>query len=96
MTPLDLEIILYYNSHLTDFRNGELTAPAVASSIKMLLGEGILIRATEPDFLRYTISEKGRFYVDALCSLPLPVATWIIPTVGDCRKALGGVGDEYC
>lgn len=91
MTPLDLEIILYYNSRLTDYRDGDLSSPAVVSSVKMLLETGILIQATERDLLKYTISEKGRFYVRALCAVPLPVATWTIPTVG--VEVKGGIDD---
>lgn len=77
MTPLEISILLHYHVSPVDYRNGDFSAPAVRNAIDEFRRDGFLAEAVET---YYHITDKGRFYVEALCSVPLPVATWVIPS----------------
>jgi len=76
MTPLEISILLHYHVSADDYRNGDFSAPAVRNAIDEFRRDGFLAEAVET---YYRITEKGQFYVKALCAVPLPVTTWIIP-----------------
>lgn len=87
MTPLHLQMLLHYHSRCEPYGKHEpehASSPAVAAYRSDLLRAGLIEvdgRAPPPgvESAGFTTTDKGRFYVDRLCSLPLPEATWIIP-----------------
>lgn len=87
MSPLEIEILLWYHTRPVDFREGDFSAPAVRSAIDRFRDvHGLLQERTEKvsgDFRTYSLTERGEVYVSALMSLPLPVreCKWVIPTV---------------
>ena len=80
MTPLEVEILLHYRCSGRDYREGDFEAPAVREAIDYFRNRTGMLE-TECNGLgrNYQLTEKGRFYVDAICSIPLPEAQWIIP-----------------
>lgn len=88
MTPLQLCILLHYYYSAVDFRDGDFTAPAVRDAIDVfrsdysdspyetsgLLTDSTLIGQT------YTLSERGRVYIDHLLDQPLPAQAWVMPS----------------
>jgi len=85
MTPLQIEILLWYHSRMTDFREGDFSAPAVRAAIDAFRDETKLIETIPREKLAtnvnytYRLTDRGRAYVDALMTLPLPVCRWEIP-----------------
>ena len=84
MTPLQLSILIHYYGHAEDYRFGDFSAPAVREAIDWFNGdEDLLERVNHNDYpnAAYKITEKGRFFVEHLCSIPLPVPKhhWEIP-----------------
>ncbi len=82
MSPLEIGILLHYHISPVDYRDGDFTAPAVRNAIDEFVSNGMLgpsVGGETQYSAAYQITDKGRFYVDALCSVPLPVATWFIP-----------------
>lgn len=84
MSPLQIEILLWYHARACDFRDGEMTATAVRDAIdNFLKGDNLL----EPigsarnagDHRTYRLTARGEFYVEALMTLPLPICRWEIP-----------------
>ncbi|MBN9356183.1 MAG: hypothetical protein J0I15_07030 [Herbaspirillum huttiense] len=90
MSPLKISMLLHYFVSPTDFRDGDFSAPAVREAINDFLQEGFLREAgrgsDEQYKAAYFITDKGRFYVDALCAVPAPVAVWTIPQVDPVRN----------
>lgn len=83
MTPLQLSILIHYYGHAEDYRFGDFSAPAVREAIDLFNGDADLL---EHDFSGYPkavykLTEKGKFFVEHLCSVPLPVPkhSWMIP-----------------
>jgi len=82
MTPLEIEILLHYYYSGEDFRKGDFSAPAVRAAIDLfqVLDGGSLLTKDPCDMEKnYTITDRGRAYVNALCSMPLPVSKWVMP-----------------
>lgn len=78
MTPLHLELMLHYYACREKFPREH--APAVVSYTAELIEQGLLRETGGPlDEARYCATEKGRAYVIALCRMPMPLATWIMP-----------------
>lgn len=76
MTPLQLSILIHYHSLLGDFR--DLDAPAVADAMNRFCDDG-MIEYYIFNSTKFRITEKGNFFVDYLCTIPLPVSIWKIP-----------------
>jgi hypothetical protein len=81
MTPIALEIIIHYHYSPEQYRSGDFSAPAVREAIGYFEECGLL----EEDYKEgggYSITEKGRFYVEeGLCQVPFPeeVSGFVIP-----------------
>jgi hypothetical protein len=87
VTPLQLEILLHYVYSPHDFREGDFSAPAVREAIDIFRADlkdspydtaGLLTKSERPG-QTYTLSERGRVYIEHLLSQPLPVQTWTVP-----------------
>lgn len=82
MTPLEIGILLHYYGHADDYRNGDFSAPAVREAMNLFTqstGMLELFGEDQTGYATYRLTDKGRFYIEYLCSIPLPVAKWTIP-----------------
>lgn len=76
MTPLHLEIILHYATLADDFDAHRIKLPVVSGAITWLFSEGML----EPgDKLMWQITDKGKFWLEHLLTIPFPELRWEIP-----------------
>jgi len=84
MTPLQIEILFHYRCSPYDYRDGDLSAPAVRDAIngfldsEVLVHEGFSLGYHENGKLaaRYRLTSRGRAFVDYLQMIPLPTASW--------------------
>ena len=74
LTPLHLEIVLWYNSRGVDMEN--LQAPATSAYVQGLIDAGVLQRGGECSGTSYSLTDKGKAYLSALLSVSFPVASW--------------------
>lgn len=86
MSPLEIEIILWYGTRACDYREGDFSAPAVRQTIDSFRDELGLIEKRENgrcgDYLcTYRLTDRGQTFFDALCAVPLPVQIWVMPKV---------------
>lgn len=83
MTPLQIEILLRYNSSGTEYRDGDFSAPAVRQAIDDFgdrLGMLAPSRSTDIRTLNsYVLTPRGQAFIDHICALPLPECVWTIP-----------------
>lgn len=111
MTPLELSILLHYRGAMTDFRDGDFSAPAVREAIDWFRDTaGMLVKTNgDPhDCAAYRLTAKGEFFVDQLCAMPLPVRIYVMPPVdpqpachhkpapGEVRRWNEGAGQVQC
>lgn len=86
MTPLGIDIVLWYYSRAVDYREGDFAAPAVREAINEFRDALNLLEVIPVDgkprseHRTYRLTERGRAYVSALIMLPLPVCQWVIPS----------------
>lgn len=76
MTPLEVEILLHYHSRVSDYRDGNFSAPAVRDAIDAFGKSGYLTPGT---VRKYDPTEKLHAHVAAICSVPEPIQHWEIP-----------------
>lgn len=81
MSPLQIEIVMHYYCCTDDYRGADFSAPAVRESIDWMRGDGGLLEESNRSTVNYQLTERGRVYVEALQSVPLPIQTWAIPDV---------------
>lgn len=74
LTPLHLEIILWYNSRADDMEN--LHASAVHEYLHWLISQDIITGEDSIPTRSYKLTERGRVFLDAILSLPFPVQKW--------------------
>ncbi len=68
-TPFEIEILMHYHCHCgSDYRNGDFSAPALPGIIANFVQHGLIRKLRSV----YYITNYGRKYVEALCSVPLP------------------------
>lgn len=80
MTPFAIEVLLHYNSRVTDFRCGNFSAPAAQEVLEEFLRRGLLEMTGIGDVnnAKYIITDKGRQTVKRLCNFdsPVPMLLW--------------------
>ena len=81
MSPLNLHVLLWlYASPAKIEDNMQGTDPnVIADVVAELVADGLVEQSSKTDS-GWCCSTKGRFYVDVICNLPLPVQRWEIPT----------------
>jgi len=97
LSPSDLEVILHY--HFLPEAHPRVTAPAVRRAIKMFLAAKMLTHsedldedfdgdgdAMENDSKLFTTTERGKVFVEMLCSTPYPMEAWVDPRKPTCPK----------
>lgn len=83
MTPLEIDILLWYHHRATDYRDGDFSAPAVRATIDAFSGSLGLLAPNDVrqgrDLRSYLVTERARVYVEHLLAVPLPECRWEIP-----------------
>lgn len=75
MTPLHLEILLWYYGRAIDYPFEEnATRLEYAEN---LVSSGLLYKSEGAQ--HYGIDRKGKFFVEYIMELPLPVQMWVMP-----------------
>ena len=95
MTPLEIEIVLHYDTRANDYREGDFSFPAVRETLDRFREELHLLEHwpeddKSPTNPTYQITERGRFYAQALKAVPLPVAIWVMP-----ETSLNKTGEDH-
>jgi DNA-binding HxlR family transcriptional regulator len=94
MSPLNINILLHVYAIVADYRDAQLNSnharsEAVSQTFEHFAEEG-LIEKIIPDHIwqetpadarssQYTITEKGRAMVEAICSVQIPICKWVQP-----------------
>lgn len=83
MTPLEIEILFHYHCRAVDYRDADFSAPAVRAAMDRFTGElGLLELEKDPSLRRtWRPTDRAEVYLEHLMSQPLPVKTWVIPTI---------------
>jgi hypothetical protein len=83
MTPLKIEILLHYYCSPEEYREGDLSAPAVEEAIEWFLDNGLLELADHRDKEKcggsFRATDRAKALIEAWCNTPLPVSVWVIP-----------------
>ena len=82
MTPLQIKILLHYYTCVDGYGRADdnRKEPAVIEAISQFMRNGML--KPSPEGL-YTVTDRGKAYIDALRSMPLPVCEWRVPETGE-------------
>lgn len=83
MSPLEIEILLWYRVRGTDFRDGDFRSPVVRQTINRFRDEDYLLEKvpqTPGVYATYRLTDRGNAFVTAILALPLPVCRWEIPS----------------
>lgn len=82
MTPLQIAILTFAaTAERNDFNDGDFRPPAIRAAIDGLARDGLIAVDEFAHINGKTLvpTERGRVFIDALCSLPLPVQAWRMP-----------------
>ena len=81
MTPLEIEILLHYGTRAYEYRDGDLSAPAVRETIDAFRDRlGLLEKNKRPSQMAaYQLTDRGMVYMRALMDVPLPIMVWQMP-----------------
>lgn len=79
MSPLRIEIALHYYTIPGDYDPERLDAPAVKEAIQDYIEAGLLQVSAREGQRFEGVDEALSVYVEALCSVPLPVLKWSMP-----------------
>jgi len=83
VTPLKMEILLHYYYSPEEYRDGDLSAPAVDEALFWACSEGLLTSIEKSQYgATYAQTDRLRALVDAWLNVPLPVQVWVIPKGG--------------
>lgn len=84
MTPLELEIAIHYATKAGDYRGGDFSEKAVCEAMYFLRTEGMLDQfdnvKNPMEAQKLQATDKLKFFVNHLCTIPLPICSWSIPT----------------
>ena len=81
MTPLAIEVLLH--SYYSPEPHPRRDAPAVREIIDSFLMMDVIKPIPSWGEGAYTTTNKGRAWVQMICSTPLPVEAWIDPVTGE-------------
>lgn len=82
MTPLQIKLLVHFVTCYSDYDGEEGGSLAWESTIDYFLREGLLVKRDDPTPIGesyYLSTAKAQFYLDHLCSIPLPVRAFKIP-----------------
>ena len=81
MTPFEIDILLHYYVS-PDRHRVEIDNPPIWRETRQWFLDNDLLRHREPTIksdASYEVTERGKAWIEHVCSLPLPVATWVMP-----------------
>lgn len=83
MSPLEVEMLLWYYSRVTDYRDGDFSAPAVRGALEDFKGMGLIATRAQPTLdepkrtpRTYDLTDGGKLLVNRICSTPFPELKW--------------------
>ena len=76
MTHLQMTILLHYHANFNQY-SSEVSNVSIGNALTHLLSQGFLVEATKGAY--YETTSKAKAYIEALCKVPYPVQTWVIP-----------------
>lgn len=85
MSPLQIDILFWYHVRCNDYRDGDMSAPAVREALDFFVHKVGLLEVIKPetriegDDRSYRCTDRARAYLDAIQAMPLPVCRWEIP-----------------
>lgn len=84
MTPLELEICLWYNSRCEDMPWVMGDAPIRDRVVGELIDLGLLRETPKSDTtMRYGPTDKLHAFISMLCKTPLPALSWVNPVTNE-------------
>lgn len=82
MSPLQIEILLWYHSRASDYRDADFSSPPVRDAIDCFRDKSCMIEAIPRDLVEratYRLTDKGAAFIRHILALPMPVCHWEIP-----------------
>ena len=82
MSPLHLQILLHYYAIAEPYaanNPGHANSLAVKAYTQDLIDKNLIL-ADATSGSGYRVTERGEFFVSHICSLPLPVSGWRMPS----------------
>lgn len=78
MTPLEINVLLHIHCVAEPIENLGSHSSAQRDAVTWFKTEGLIQSDTESG-CAYSLTDRGRAYVQFLMAMPLPVAKWTIP-----------------
>lgn len=82
MSPLQIKLLLHIYCCRAPFEGPTVGSAPHNEALLWFLKEGLIEKVPELQAENdngYEVTEKGRFYCEAICNIPLPVTQWILP-----------------
>jgi hypothetical protein len=87
VTPIKLEVLLHYHYSSESYSEGKTeSSPATEEAVRFWLNNQMLELSPDEDDdnsdlcdNRYITTDKGKVYIEALCSMSFPIPSWSIP-----------------
>jgi hypothetical protein len=81
MSPYEIEVMLFYYCRTVDHEDVSRNPPVWRPTIEDFLCQGLLRNRLDNDTRDacYFITDRGRAYVEHLCSVSIPVCKWVQP-----------------
>ena len=76
MTPYELEVLLWYYARGEDHPH-EIAGRERTTALEQLLRLQMIAPDNSP--LIYTVTERGKVYIEAIINTPLPEKRWVMP-----------------
>jgi len=78
MSPFQLGILLHYYSCLDEAEEVKRNPPILEETMQQFVADGLLEPATHDHGASWQCTDKGKFFVEYICALPLPEHSWTI------------------
>lgn len=79
ISPIILQMIIHYCVCCDDFREGDLSAPAVRDGLAILIAEKMLSVNDKQGNPKYRATDKAKYYLNYICQTPFPIMIYKIP-----------------
>lgn len=77
MSPFEIDIVVWYYGHADDHPVLKRDPPILAETMKWFLDADLLRPSISDQNQAYKLTDRGRCWVEHICSLELPV--WRMP-----------------
>jgi hypothetical protein len=79
MTPYEIEVMLWYYCRCEDHEDMSRNPPVWRPTIDQFMRDGMLVAGSDRNDMCYSITERGKAYVDHLCAVQIPICKWVQP-----------------